>query len=252
MRISAGEKRPSRIDGASILSSIKKILRIETAPVNTESPASMQRSTEDLRHTLIDLVHGEMKEDMLRRIAADPSDTTRARNNMSLGVTLTNNKIERLQRDTMLAILKAAEHPGYFIANALRKDSGMAENETQVRDVALFFDVLRKSGTEPSYYGTALSRLRSITKADDLALLMHSHPEYARSALRLVLHFTTKFGGPLDMDPALRAMIKEAPEAADDIISYAEHRGIGGLESITHEALVGWQNTTTPLRDGAL
>lgn len=212
----------------------------------------MARSTEDIRHTLIDLMHHRMKENMLRSVAADPSKADHARNNMNLGVALTKNKIQSLQRDTMLAMLKAAERPGYSIANALRKDSGMAENETQVRDVALFFDVLRKSGTEPAYYGTALSRLRSITKTDNLALLIHVHPEYARAVLRLVLNFTTKFGGPTDVEPTLHSLLKESPETADDIIAYAGDRGITGLESITREALMDWQATTTPLRDGAL
>lgn len=239
---------------SSLMNMVKRAIFLppEAAPVSTESPASMERSTEDIRHTLTDLMHHQMKEDMLRRIAAAPSDTKFARTNMSLGVALTEGKIDKLQRDTMIAMLKAAEHPGYSIANALRKDSGMAENETQVRDVALFFDVLRKSGTEPVYYGTALSRLRSITKTDNLALLMHVYPEYARAILRLVLHFTTKFGGPTDMEPTLHSMVKEAPETADDIISYAKDRGITALESITREALTNWQDTTAPLRDGAL
>jgi len=214
---------------------------------------SRQRSTEDLRRTLVDLVYGEMEADMLRKTAADPSSSMSAKSNMSLGVALTSNKIKSLQRDTMIAMINAASsYPGYFIANALRKDSDMAEDETQVRDVALFFDVLRKSGSKPAYYGTALSRLRSITKTDDLSLVMNANPEYARAMLRLVLHFTTKFEGPLDMDPALRKMLNETPEKADDIISYAEDRGIGNLESITHEALKNWLNTTTPLRNGSL
>lgn len=239
-----------------MLNSIKRLFGLEvpeSIPVKVEPPASRQRSTEDLRNTLSDLMHHQMKEDMLRRVATNPADPDRAQNNMELGVALTKGKIKNLQRDTMIAMIKAAEqHPAYFVANALRKDSNMAENETQIRDVALFFGVLRKSKTEPSYYGTALSRLRSITKADDLFVLMNTSPEYARSVLRLVLHFTTKFGGPLDMDPALRTMLKKTPEKADDIISYATHRGIGDLESITFEALTNWENTATPLRDGAL
>lgn len=238
-----------------MLNKITKLFRresTETAPVYTEPPASRQRSTEDLRHTLADLVHGEMQADMLRKISVDPSIEKRARSNMGLGVALTKSKIENLQRDTMIAMIKAAEHPRYIVANALRKDSGMAANETEIRDVALFFDVLRASGTEPAYYGTALSRLRSISKTDNLFLLMNDSPEYARSVLRLVLHFTTKFGGPLDMDPALRAMVKDAPATADEIITYAEQQGVTSLESISGEALLNWQKMTPSLRDGAL
>ena len=242
----------------SILNSITKLFRRElpeSAPaldVPENLPVSRQRSTEDLQRTLVDLVHGEMEAYMLHQTAADPSRSRRAQSNMDLGVSLTKNKIEALQRDTMIAMIKAAAHPGYMVANALRKDSGMAENETQIRDVALFFDVLRKGGLKPHYYGTALSRLRSITKTDDLSLVMNANPEYARAMLRLVLHFTTKFAGPLDMDPALREMLQETPGQADAIIAYAQQRGIGDLESVTFEALTDWQNTTAPLRDGAL
>jgi hypothetical protein len=239
-----------------MLNKITKMFRrgvADTEPINSEPDGWRQRSTEDLRHTLTDLMHSQMQANMLRKISADPSVSNNAQQHMSLGVALTKVKIEKLQRDTMIAMIRnAAAHPGYFVANALRKDSGMAENETMVRDVALFFDVLRKSGTEPAYYGTALSRLRSITKADNLFLLMNASPEYAHSVLRLVLHFTNKFGGPLDMDPALRAMVKDAPETADAIIAYAEQRDITNLEPITGEALLNWQKMTPPLRDGAL
>lgn len=237
------------------LESIAKLLRgsvAVTSPIAAEPAGWELRSTEDIRHTLTDLMHGQMEAYTLRTIAANPSGATRAQNNMNLGVALTKNKIEALQRDTMIAMINAAKKPGYIIANALRKDSGMAENETQVRDVALFFDVLRKSGTKPAYYGTALSRLRSICKTDNLFLLMNTDAEYARAMLRLVLHFTTKFEGPLHMDPALRSTMQSLPETENDIIAYADQRGVTSLESITGSALLEWQNTTPPLREGAL
>lgn len=243
-------------DRGSWLNSVKRVFSLTAAPEPVyESEATLKRSTEDLRNTLGDLAYREMEAGMKRRIAANPDDASvkiRAQGNMSIGVSSTKRKIEGLQRDTLLAMLKAAENPRYFITTALRKDSNMAENEAQVRDVALFYDILLGSKLQPAYYGTALSRLRSVTGVDDPNALMFTNPDYARAVLRLVIHFTTEFYGPLDMNHELREALKKQPEMTDEIIAYASQRSIKELESVTLEALSEWKAASTPLRDGAL
>lgn len=216
---------------------------------------SKKPSLYDLRMRLSNLAEKERDGLYARYIACIPDKASRDYNlaHLNLGLSLSNRAIARYQRDTLLAVIEASEHPSYSLIDTMREDSDAGETST--RDTALFFGTLHQLGISNQSRHFSLFNLSQMSGVSDLSSLHARSPEGANALLR-ISHFAStrsEITANEPMHPELLEMVMLHPEKTEALIEFIEERRVTSLADLHPQIFLDAMSTESQsMRGGVL
>lgn len=218
---------------------------------------SEPRSTKEIREELLSIIQGELIDEMdnsLNELAASGGDSKeRRRTIMEITHRRTQScreKVDQLDKTTLLAVLGASSHPNYNVAQSIR-ESGMTV--TDISATALFFDTLDRSDLPRSCYSIATHQLAQMDGKEDVFRLHRSTPEAANSLLLLIIHFLNEGTGVGEIHPEIKSMVTKNPDIVHDLLTFVRQRNLMFLTDLHPEPFLAAMETSyRPLRDGVL
>lgn len=133
--------------------------------------------------------------------------------------------IERLDGPTIVAVSQASKYPDYGVVVELET----ANDNTEIRDVALYYAALKELGVGRPMFTLYLQELSRLTGVTDLATLHKKSPTGAQALLRLVGILTYFNFVVYDIEnptihPDLVDLVLEQPHQVDTIVDFLQSR----------------------------
>lgn len=167
-------------------------------------------------------------------------------------------RLESFSPVTVRAMFKALGIDGYSVYKTLLQVE-LDENEVRIRSVvkALMQDSsMHAPGMHHSSYMAVAGTLEAALSAESwigFANLDKASTEHARILLKFTAPFIRRAGYVVRLLPSTSNLILERPEIIEDLIRYAEERGIRDPYEIDAGRYMAGLETASPsLRDGAL
>lgn len=219
---------------------------------------SEPRTTKELREALFGVAKAESDELVAREKNAVASTPVieHARNirqiteRADIRMLSCREKIDQLDKATLLAVLDASSHSNYNAYQSIRESVTAAGD---IRSTALFFSTLDRSDLPRNCYFIATHHLAQMDGREDVFRLHRSNPEAANALLSLIIYFLTDGIGVGEIHPVIKSMIMKDPDIVHDLLMFSRQRQLTCLNDLHPEPFLAAMETSyRPLMDGVL
>lgn len=218
---------------------------------------SEPRPTKEIREALFSIIQDELIDEMdksLNALAASGGDSQRRRRTIMeithIRTRSCREKVDQLDKTTLLAVLNASSHPNYDTYQSIRRSVTAAGD---IGATALFFDTLDRSDLPRNCYFIATHQLAQMDSREDVFRLHRSNPDAANSLLLLIIHFLSDGTGVGEIHPEIKSMVMQNPDIVHDMLTFVRQRNLMFLTDLHPEPFLATMETSyRPLMDGVL